>query len=81
MRAAEITGWNGMWHPLTAGFPMLDGDELRALAADIRRYGQSAPCRMDPHGLGLDGRSRVAACALAGVEPRWESTTATRSRS
>jgi hypothetical protein len=27
---------------------------------------------MDPEGVGLDGRSRVAACAMAGVEPRWE---------
>ena len=57
---------------LTLRFPMLDGNELRALAADIRRCGQSDPCRMDPQGLGLDGRSRLAACAPAGVEPRWE---------
>ena len=67
-----MTRWSGTWHPLTERFPMLGGDELRELAASIRRHGQSAPCRMDPQGLGLDGRSRVAACALAGVEPRWE---------
>ena len=67
-----MTRWSGTWHPLTERFPMLGGDELRELAASIRRHGQSAPCRMDPKGLGLDGRSRVAACALAGVEPRWE---------
>jgi hypothetical protein len=52
---------------------MLGADDLRELAASIRRHGQTAPCSMDPPGgSALDGRSRVAACALAGVEPRWE---------
>jgi hypothetical protein len=27
---------------------------------------------MDPKGLGLDGRNRVAACAIAGVDPQWQ---------
>jgi len=51
---------------------MLDEDELREMAASIAERGQYVPCRMTPDGLGLDGRNRVAACALAEIEPRWE---------
>jgi len=51
---------------------MLDEDELREMAASIAERGQYVPCRMAPDGLGLDGRNRVAACALAGVEPQWQ---------
>ena len=79
-RTAEMTRWIGLWHPLTERFPTLEGDELRALAADIRRHGQSTPCSMDPEGVGLDGRSRVAACVLAAWSRAGRSTTATRSR-
>lgn len=64
--------WSGQWHPLAERFPMLEEDELRTLAASITEQGQLIPCVMDASGLGLDGRNRVAACALAGVEPRWE---------
>jgi hypothetical protein len=39
-----MTRWSGTRHPLTGRFPTLEGDELRALAADIRRHGQSTPC-------------------------------------
>jgi len=64
--------WNGDWHPLAALFPMLGEDELREMAASIAERGQHVPCRMTPDGLGLDGRNRVAACAIANVEPAWE---------
>lgn len=64
--------WNGAWHPLAERFPMLSEDELREMAASIAERGQYTPCRLAPDGLGLDGRNRVAACALANVAPRWE---------
>jgi hypothetical protein len=66
-----MTLWNGEWHPLAERFPMLSEDDLRALAASISEHGQYVPCRMTVDGLGLDGRNRVAACALAEVEPKW----------
>lgn len=64
--------WSGKWHPLAERFPMLDEDEVREMAASIAAHGQFVPCQMDANGLGLDGRNRSAACALASVEPRWE---------
>jgi hypothetical protein len=64
--------WSGEWHPLAERFPMLTEDELREMAASIAERGQYVPCRMSSDGLGLDGRNRVAACALAEVEPIWE---------
>lgn len=51
---------------------MLTEDELREMAVSIKEHGQYVACRMDAEGVGLDGRNRVAACALAGVDPTWE---------
>ena len=67
-----MTDWNGSWHPLAERFPMPTDDELREMADDIAAQGQAVPCVMTSDGVGLDGRSRVAACALVEVEPRWE---------
>lgn len=67
-----MTEWTGTWHPLAERFPMLDEDELREMAASIKANGQFVSCVMGPDGVGRDGRNRVAACALAGVNPRWE---------
>lgn len=64
--------WNGEWHPLAERFPLLSEDEIREMAESIAERGQYVPCRMTPEGLGLDGRNRVAACAIAGVAPSWE---------
>jgi hypothetical protein len=61
--------WSGTWHPLAERFPLMPEDELREMAASISEIGQMVPCTMNPDGLGLDGRNRAAACALAGVEP------------
>lgn len=56
-------------HPAADLFPMLGHDELRALADDIKENGQlEAIVLFD--GKVLDGRNRLAACKLAGVEPR-----------
>ena len=64
--------WNGTWHPLAERFPMLTEDEIREMAASIKERGQYVPCRVAPDGVGLDGRNRVAACALVEAEPWWE---------
>jgi hypothetical protein len=55
-------------HPAAELFPMMTDDELRDLAADIKKHGQKEPIIV----LGdkvLDGRNRLAACKLAGVTP------------
>lgn len=70
--SAGVTRWSGVWHPLAQRFPMPDEDELRALAASIATNGQLVPCVMTRDGLGLDGRSRVAAHGLNGTEPVWQ---------
>lgn len=60
-------------HPAADLFPMLGDEELQELAEDIRVNGLIEPVWLwnDPqHGrVLLDGRNRVAACAIAGVEP------------
>lgn len=58
-------------HPVAALFPMLAADELAELAADIRERGLLQPVVLDGEGRVLDGRNRLAACAMAGVEPEF----------
>ncbi|QKW20637.1 ParB N-terminal domain-containing protein [Kitasatospora sp. NA04385] len=50
---------------------MLDDDDLHALAEDIKELGQIHPIVLDEHGRILDGRNRLAACEIAGVEPQF----------
>jgi ParB/RepB/Spo0J family partition protein len=55
-------------HPFAEVFPLLDDEALAELAADIRQNGQQFPiitCR----GVIIDGRNRLKACEMAGVEP------------
>jgi len=56
-------------HPLAAAFPMMEGEELDALADDIRLNELRDPIVLDKDGQLLDGRNRLAACKLAGVAP------------
>jgi hypothetical protein len=56
-------------HPAAAVFPMLSDDELADLAEDIKANGLLHPITLDAHGVLVDGRNRLAACNLAGVEP------------
>jgi hypothetical protein len=58
-------------HPAAALFPMMGAAELQELAADIKAHGLREPL-MTLDGLLLDGRNRLRACELAGVEPRFE---------
>ena len=59
-------------HPLADLFLMMPDDELAELAEDIRVNGLRQPIIRDKKGMLLDGRNRLAACKIAGVEPRFE---------
>ncbi|MEU7183065.1 MULTISPECIES: ParB N-terminal domain-containing protein [Streptomyces] len=54
---------------------MLSKDELYDLAESIRSDGQHEPIVLDADGVLLDGRNRLAACEIAGVEPRFTTYT------
>jgi hypothetical protein len=60
------------WHPFSKPFPMLDGEQIEALAADIAENGLREPIIVDSHNRIIDGRNRSAACLLAGVSPKFE---------
>lgn len=57
-------------HPAADVFPLLVDDELQELADDIYINGLIEPVVLLPDGRLLDGRNRVAACDLAGVDVR-----------
>lgn len=61
--------FSGEVHPLATKAPMLDEQSLRELAESIRTVGQLNPIVIDAEGVLLDGRNRLAACALVGVDP------------
>lgn len=61
----------GEVHPAADLFPLLPDDELAELAADIAANGLIYPIMLDAEGTLVDGRNRLAACRLAGVEPRF----------
>lgn len=62
----------GEVHPAADVFPMLTDTELQELADDIRANGLIYPIVVDSDGRLIDGRNRLTACNLAGVEPRFE---------
>src|SRR5688572_28340685 len=73
----ERRGWTGSpvadpltVHPAASLFPLMPVEELRALAEDIRANGLIEPVLLYQNQI-LDGRNRLAACALAGVTPRF----------
>jgi ParB-like chromosome segregation protein Spo0J len=66
-------------HPVAALFPLMTDDELADLAADIKANGLRHPIVLadmigqdDVVESVIDGRNRLKACLLAGVEPRFE---------
>jgi ParB-like chromosome segregation protein Spo0J len=59
-------------HPAADLFPLMVGEELQALADDIKANGLRQPIVLDTDDRVLDGRNRLAACKLAKVEPTFE---------
>lgn len=59
-------------HPAAAVWPMLPEPDLRRLADDIGEHGLVHPIILDADGRVLDGRNRLAACQIAGVEPKFD---------
>ncbi|HVA51386.1 MAG TPA: hypothetical protein VNH11_33905 [Pirellulales bacterium] len=58
-------------HPAATLFPMMHGPELGLLVEDIEAHGLREPVVLF-EGQVLDGRNRLRACELAGIEPRFE---------
>ena len=64
-------------HPATECFRLMNEEELAALAADISENGQTDPIIVGQvNGSGVefvvDGRNRLKACKIAGIEPKLE---------
>jgi ParB-like chromosome segregation protein Spo0J len=67
-----VSAFTGTIHPVADLFPMLADDELAELASSIKADGLLQPIIVDPDGVLLDGRNRLAACKLAKVTPVFE---------
>lgn len=64
-----MTAFTGEVHPFADWYPMLPETELQELADDIKANGLRQPITLNADGVLIDGRNRLAACALAGVQP------------
>jgi N6-adenosine-specific RNA methylase IME4 len=59
------------FHELAGIFPLIVGDDFKALVADVKANGLRAPITLFKEKI-LDGRNRYRACEAAGVRPRFE---------
>jgi ParB-like chromosome segregation protein Spo0J len=59
-------------HPACAAWPRPSLSEFKKLVADIKANGLINPVWRMPDGVIIDGKTRLAACGEAGVEPRFE---------
>ena len=60
------------FHEAANVFPLLQGEQLKALADDIAENGLQEAIWLHEDGTILDGRNRYRACKIAGVEPRFQ---------
>jgi ParB-like nuclease family protein len=65
----DMTRFTGEIHPFADRFPMLDDESLKELAEDVAASGLLHPIVLNPAGTLLDGRNRLRACEMAGVDP------------
>jgi hypothetical protein len=72
--ALAVWSWRGVVpiHPAADLFPMPPETVLKELADDIKANGLVHAIVRDSAGRILDGRIRLAACEMAGVEPRFD---------
>ena len=71
-------GWRDKYkvHPAADVFPMMEGEELDALAADIKAHGLQTSIVLDRDGVLLAGRNRLEAMGRAGVAvQQWHTRT------
>lgn len=59
------------FHPAASIFPLFEDEDLQSLADSIRDNGLKESVKLHD-GLVIDGRNRLAACRMAGVNPRFE---------
>lgn len=57
--------------PIAELYPLMDADALLELSHSVRRNGLREPIVLRADGAVLDGRNRLRACEIAGVEPRF----------
>jgi hypothetical protein len=75
MKAITVKNWKSLlepenWHPVANMFTLIDDAELNALAENIKMTGLLNPVVL-LKGKVLDGRNRLRACQIAGVEPNF----------
>jgi ParB/Sulfiredoxin domain len=58
-------------HPVTAMFPWLPTVQMESMVKSIQKHGLLDPIVLNKDGVLLDGKIRLRACKLAGVEPRF----------
>ena len=71
----KVNIWALPIHPANRIFPMMNSNELADLADSIRQNGQFQPIIIGEDESVLyimDGKCRLEACRIAGVEPKWE---------
>jgi ParB-like chromosome segregation protein Spo0J len=56
-------------HPAASLLPLIEEEELEAMAEDIREHGLRLPILTNAAGEVVDGRNRLLACEKAGVKP------------
>jgi 16S rRNA G966 N2-methylase RsmD len=62
---------NGQVHEVAALFPLMEDSAFEWLVESIRDDGQQEPIWLDSNGVLLDGRNRLRACQVLGIEPRY----------
>ena len=59
-------------HPFLDIIPMMTEDEFAGLVWSVKKHGLHVPIARDQAGVIIDGRCRLMACIVAGIEPRFK---------
>jgi hypothetical protein len=63
--------FTGVIHPAAEGWRLMNDDEMASLVDDIKANGLLDPIMLTHDGELVDGRNRLQACEMAGVEPQF----------